>query len=513
MDKPEQGDSDQENTIPMKRVRILVDVPVSKAKFNLMTCNSQGEHVELNVLQIVEEPSPSTSSKIVQVDSNHSILKAVLQGMVENSGYEGSIKSFWGSDEQKNLANGWAAHVKKSKNDTDKFTPLEVFYNKEKVAMQLVDGLLQVVKMQKVGTDWKFSGWAHRSQKCSMTSCIVGCLVGKYCQTHAPKEVLLLQDMRATPLVLALLNPTPTRNPYTESEIRKKLAGCGIKKTWGNKEVEGGGEIRHDSIQLYNYVVQKRISKEETFFRILGRWPYQDENNKLAVSLLVMIKGGVTLLNSRILFRGADLNWVKSFLNQNGVLFEKGGQVDESASSTPPGVSKKVNRSLPYVYLGRNDRGQFYVGVQIQINLKGSGNKSIYHDQAKAETGMDSFTEDEDMAIFQSPIPELLEDVKDGTKRSQFSPEEEEEFCKMEVAANKYETLAHSALKIGEMVTQTYKEVPVKGIPKQMNHYEGAINIGDLKSLYAFFFESNLVMSDVSQLEKGVDGKVVINFV
>lgn len=32
----------------MKRARILVDVPVSKAKFNLMTCNSQGEHVELN---------------------------------------------------------------------------------------------------------------------------------------------------------------------------------------------------------------------------------------------------------------------------------------------------------------------------------------------------------------------------------------------------------------------------------------------------------------------------------
>lgn len=93
--------------------------------------------------------------------------------------------------------------------------------------------------------------------------------------------------MRATPLVLALLNPTPTRNPYTESEIRKKLAGCGIKKTWGNKEVEGGGEIRHDSIQLYNYVVQKRISKEETFFRILGRWPYQDENNKVRDSAFV----------------------------------------------------------------------------------------------------------------------------------------------------------------------------------------------------------------------------------
>ncbi|XP_035710701.1 uncharacterized protein LOC118436522 [Folsomia candida] len=513
MDKSKE-DGDQENPVPVKRVRILVDMPVSKAPFNLMTCNSQGEHVELNVIQIEDEP-PSTSST-VKVDS---VLKAVLQGMIDNSGYKGTMESFWESDERKKLSDKWASHVKKSKTDTEKYTPLEVFYDKDKIAMQLVNGLLQVVKMQKVGDEWKFNKWSHRQQKCSVCACIAMCGVGKFCDTHAPREVILLQDMRATPPVLALLIPDPTTHPYTESEIRTKLHECGVKKLRKGKEIEGGSELRNQSIQLYEYVVTKRNSREETFFRIIRSWPFQNDNNKvrasvyLAVSLMVMIKGGATLLNSRILFRGADLTWVKSFLNQNGVLFEKGDQFQESVSSIPPGVSGEINRCLPYVYLGRNDKGQLYIGVQNCIKIRISGAKSPYHGLWKAGTGMDSFIEDEDMVIFQSPIPNLLLNVTSQTKRNKFSPEQETEFFKMEEAANKYETLAHSALKIGEMVAQTYMGALVKGIPKQMNHFEGVINVVDLMSTYSFLFESNLIMSDVSQLEIGGDGKVVINFV
>ncbi|OXA57462.1 uncharacterized protein LOC110847885 [Folsomia candida] len=507
-------DSNQENPVPVKRIRILVDMPVSKAPFNLMTCNSQGEHVELNVLQI-EDESPSTSTKV----KAESIIKAMLQGMIDNSGYKGTMESFWESDERKKLSDKWASHVKKSKNDTEKYTPLEVFYNNDKIAMQLVDGLLQVVKMKKVGTEWKFNGWSGRQQKCSISACTTVCQVGKFCSTHAPREVLLIQDMRATPPVLALLNLDPTSHPYTESEIRKKIAGCGAKKLWRGKEMDGGTELRNQNIQLYEYAVRKSASKEETFFRIIGRWPYQDDNNKLrasvylAVSLMVMIKGGATLLNSKILFVGVDLTWVKSFLNHNGVLFEKGDQVQESANSTPPGVSGEINRCLPYVYLGRNDKGQFYTGVQNCIQLRTAGAKSPYHDVVKAETGMDSFTDDEHEVIFQSPIPKLLQNVVSSTKRTKFSQAEEAEFCKMEEAANKYETLAHSALKIGEMVGQTYKGALVKGMPKQLNHIEGAINFVDLMSMYSFLFESYLVMKEVSQLEIGGDGKVVITFV
>ncbi|XP_021946208.1 uncharacterized protein LOC110844339 [Folsomia candida] len=438
--------------------------------------------------------------------------------MMENSGYQGEITTFWGSDEQKQLVNGWTNHVKKSKTDMDKYTPLHVFYNKNKVAMQTVGGLLQVVKMEKVGNDWKFKGWAGRTQKCSITTCITVCRVGKFCETHAPREVLLLQDMRTTPPILALLAPYATATPYTNSEIRQKLDECGIMKKWGGKETIGGSGIQNQSIQLYDYVVKKRKDKEETFFRIIGRWPYQNDNNKvhdsafLAVSLLVMIKGGASLLNSRILFRAADLPWVRSFLNENWVTFNKGEELAH-VSTNPPGVSGEINRSLPYVYLGRNDEAEFYTGVQNQISLLVSGAKSPYHDKMKAETGMNHFEEDEDMPIFQSPIPTLLENIKSVTKRSKFSPKEEEEFLKMEKAANNYETLAHSAIKIGEMVGQTYKGALVKGVHKQMNHFDCAINVVDLKCIYAFLFETNLVISEGSQLEKGQDQKVVINFV
>ncbi|OXA60758.1 hypothetical protein Fcan01_06254 [Folsomia candida] len=513
MDKSDEN-INQENPVPLKRIRILVDMPVSKAPFNLMTCNSQGEHVEVNVLQI-EDESPSTSSK-VKVDS---ILKAVLQGMIDSSGYTGTMESFWKSDERKTLTDDWASHVKKSKTDTEKYTPLEVFYKKDKIAMQLVDGLLQVVKMEKVGNEWKFNKWSGRQQKCSTDTCTALCHVGKFCSSHGPREVILLQDMRATTPVLALLNPEPTANPYTDSKIREKLAECGVMKMWRGNQIEGGAEVRNQSIKLYEYVVTKRASKEETFFRIIRRWPFQGDKNKvrcsayLAVSLMVMIKGGATLLNSSILFDGADLTWMKSFLNQNGVLFEKGEQLQESANSTPPGVSGEVNRSLPYVYFGRNDEGQFYTGIQSEIRPRSSGAKASYHENVKAETGMISFKEDEEEVLFQSPIPKSLEYVNYTTKRIKFNPEEEAEFCKMEEAANKYETLAHSVLKIGEMVGQTYKGALVKGTPKQLNHFNGAINVVDLMSTYSFLFESNLVMNEVSQLEKGGDGKVVINFV
>ncbi|OXA57660.1 uncharacterized protein LOC110845480 [Folsomia candida] len=428
------------------------------------------------------------------------------------------MSDFWGSDEQKNLTNGWATHVKKSKTDTEKFTPIQVFYKEIKVAMQVVDGLLRVVKMEKVGHEWKFNGWAGRQQKCSMSTCTSACHGGNFCDAHSTKEVLLLQDMRATPPILALLAPSATTTPYTEGEIRTKLGDCGIKKMRGGKVVVGGSEVRHQSIQLYDYVVKKRTDKEETFFRIIGRWSYQDDNNKvhdsvfLGVSLLVMLKGGATLLNSRILFRFADLVWVKSFLNENCVTFNKGEELADG-STNPPGVSGEINRSLPYVYIGRNDEAEFYAGVETQIVIRSSGVKAIYHDTTVAETGMDHFEEDEDQPIFQSHIPTLLQHVNGSIKRSEFSPEEEDEFLKMENAANNYETLAHSAIKIGEMVGQTYKGALVKGTHKQMTHIDGAINIDDLKSIYAFLFETNLVISEGSQLEKGQDQKVVMNFV
>ncbi|XP_021946571.1 uncharacterized protein LOC110844633 [Folsomia candida] len=227
--------SEEENQVPVKRVRILVDIPVSKAPFNLMTYNSQGEQVELNVIQIEDEP-PSTSTT-VKADS---ILKAVLQGMIGNSGYKGTMESFWGSDKRKKLTDKWANHVKKSKTDTEKYTPIDVFYNKDKIAMQLVDGLLQVVKMQTVGNEWKFNKWGGRQQKCSVSACTSNCHGGKFYSTHAPRQVLLLQDLRATSPVLALLSPEPTTHPYTESEMRTKLAECGVKKLWGGEEIEGG---------------------------------------------------------------------------------------------------------------------------------------------------------------------------------------------------------------------------------------------------------------------------------
>ncbi|XP_035705684.1 uncharacterized protein LOC110845760 isoform X2 [Folsomia candida] len=500
---------DQENPAPVKRVRILVDIPVSTAPFNSMTwTNSQGEQVELNVLQMEDEslPTPSTSStQKIKLDS---ILRAVLFGMMENSGYTGGMSDFWGSDEQKNLTNGWATHVKKSKTDTEKFTPIQIFYKEIKVAMQVVDGLLRVVKMEKVGHEWKFNGWAGRNQKCSLSACISKCSVGKFCDAHAPRQSLLIQDMRATPPILALLNPSATTTPYTDSKIRQKLDECGIKKIRGGKEIEGGTEIHDLNIQLYDYVVKKRTDREETFFQIIGRWSFQDDNNKVQNSVF----GGASLLNSKILFRAADLAWVKSFLNENWVTFNKGEELADG-STNPPGVSGEINRSLPYVYLGRNDEAEFYVGVQNQISLKCSGTKSPYHYKLKEETGMDRFEEDEDMPIFQSPIPTLLQHTKSVTKRSKFSPEEEDEFLKMENAANNYETLAHSAIKIGEMVGQTYKGALVKGTHKQMTHIDGAINIDDLKCIYAFLFETNLVISEGSQLEKGQDQKVVMNFV
>ncbi|OXA60742.1 hypothetical protein Fcan01_04593, partial [Folsomia candida] len=376
----------------------------------------------------------------------------------------------------------------------------------------------KVVKMKKDGNEWKFSGWSQRSQKCSLSPCISQCQVGKFCESHAPREILLLQDIGATPPILALLNPYPTATPYTDSKIRQKLGNCGIKKTRGGKEVIGGSEIRNQSVLLYEYVVKKRTDEEETFLKIIGRWPYQNDNNKvhdsvyLAVSLMVMIKGGATLLNSRILFFTGDAVWVKSFLNGNGVTFNKGEEV-ENVSVNPPGVSGEINRSLPYVYLGRNDNGEFYTGVQNQITQSVSGAKSPYHVLMKAETGMDHFEDDEDMTIFQSPIPKLLRNVVSHNQRSKFSTEKEEEFSKMEIAAKKYETLVHVALKIAEIVGQTYKGAFVKGVPKQMTHFNGAIDVVDLKAVYAFMFETSLVISEVSQLEKGLDEKVVINVI
>lgn len=113
--------------------------------------------------------------------------------------------------------------------------------------------------------------------------------VGKFCESHAPREILLLQDIGATPPILALLNPYPTATPYTDSKIRQKLGNCGIKKTRGGKEVIGGSEIRNQSVLLYEYVVKKRTDEEETFLKIIGRWPYQNDNNKVHDSVYVSI--------------------------------------------------------------------------------------------------------------------------------------------------------------------------------------------------------------------------------